>query len=78
MRLLTLTSIEAVCSVAVLCPPEPEEALPLDGVVLPVVVEVHLHVRGADVHLARGVKMRTWMRCETVCTLSQPSLWMQW
>ena len=30
---------------------EPEEAFPLDGVVLPMVVEVHLHVRGADVHL---------------------------
>ena len=60
VRLLTLTSIEAVCSVAVLSPPEPEEALPLDGVVLPVVVEVHLHVRGADVHLVgRGMNMRT-------------------
>ena len=37
--------------VAVLRATEPEETLALDGVVLPVVVEVHLHVRGADVHL---------------------------
>ena len=36
---------------AVLRATEPEETLALDGVVLPVVVEVHLHVRGADVHL---------------------------
>ena len=37
--------------VAVLRATEPEETLALDGVVLAVVVEVHLHVRGADVHL---------------------------
>ena len=37
--------------VAVLRATEPEETLALDGVVLPVVVEVHLHIRGADVHL---------------------------
>ena len=37
--------------VAVLRATEPEETLALDGVVLPVVVEVYLHVRGAYVHL---------------------------
>ena len=45
------TSVETVCRVAVLGTPEPEEAFPLDCVVLPMVVEVHLNVRGADVHL---------------------------
>ena len=45
------TSVETVCRVAVLGTPEPEEAFPLDCVVFPMVVEVHLNVRGADVHL---------------------------
>ena len=45
------TSVETMCRVAVLSTPEPEEAFPLDGVVLPMVVEVHLNVGGADVHL---------------------------
>ena len=36
---------------AVLRATEPEETLALDGVVLPMVVEVHLNVGGADVHL---------------------------
>ena len=45
------TSVETVCGVAVLGTAEPEEAFPLDCVVLPMVVEVHLDVRGADVHL---------------------------
>ena len=36
----------AVRGLAVVLPPEPVEPLPLDGVVLPVVVEVHLDVGG--------------------------------
>ena len=38
------TSVETVSGVAVFGTAEPEEAFPLDGVVLPMVVEVHLHV----------------------------------
>ena len=41
----------AVGRLAVVLTPETEEALPLDGVVLPVVVEVHLDIGGADVDL---------------------------
>ena len=48
------TSVETVCRVAVLSTTEPEEAFPLDRIVLPVVVEVHLDVGGADVHLEEG------------------------
>ena len=45
------TSVETMCRVAVLSTAEPEEAFSLDRVVLPMVVEVHLNVGGADVHL---------------------------
>ena len=38
------TSVETMCGVAVLSTPESEEAFPLDSVVLPMVVEVHLHI----------------------------------
>lgn len=47
-----------MCCVTVLGTPEPEEAFPLDRVVLPMVVEVHLNVRGADVHLEDDKHMR--------------------
>ncbi len=36
---------------AVVAASKPQEAFPLDGIVLPVVVEVHLDVAGADVDL---------------------------
>ena len=80
--------------VAVLRATEPEETLALDGVVLPVVVEVHLHVRGADVHLEGEDERESTVKEEysgekelnigevggggECSTLSQPSLWMQW
>ena len=51
------TSVETVCGVAVLGTAEPEEAFPLDRIVLPVVVEVHLDVRGADVDLVAAVTL---------------------
>ena len=38
------TSVETMRGVAVLSTPESEEAFPLDSVVLPMVVEVHLHI----------------------------------
>lgn len=44
----------AVGGAALLGGPEPLEALLDDGRVLPVVVGVHLDVRGADVHLVAG------------------------
>ena len=49
---------------AVLRATEPEETLALDGVVLPVVVEVHLHVRGADVHLQREEERESMVKKE--------------
>lgn len=45
----------AVGRLAVVLAPEPVEPLPLDGVVLAVVVEVHLDVAGGDVDLVAGV-----------------------
>jgi hypothetical protein len=41
-----LASKWAIVSIAVLAASEPHETLPLDGIVLPVVVEVHLDIRG--------------------------------
>ena len=38
------TSVETMRGVAVLSTAESEEAFPLDSVVLPMVVEVHLHI----------------------------------
>ena len=52
-----LTPVDALITSAILRASEPEEALPLDGVVLPVVVEVHLDIRGADVDLVAAVAL---------------------
>ena len=52
-----LVSINTIIGPTVLRPSEPQEPLPLDGVVLPVVVEVHLDVGGADVHLVTAVAL---------------------
>ena len=46
-----LVSVHAVLRPAILRAAEPEESLPLNGVVLAMVVEVHLHIGGADVDL---------------------------
>ena len=54
-----LVPVHAVLSVAVLRTTEPQESLPLDGVVLPVVVEMHLDVRGADVDFVTAVALDT-------------------
>ena len=54
-----LVPVHAVLRVAVLRPPEPEESLPLDCIVLPVVVEMHLDVRGADVDFVTAVTLDT-------------------
>ena len=52
-----LVPVHALIAAAVLCASEPEEAFPLDGIVLPVVVKVHLDVRGADVDLVAAVAL---------------------
>ena len=52
-----LVPVHAVLGVAVLRPPEPEESLPLDCIVLPVVVEMHLDVGGADVDFVTAVTL---------------------
>ena len=54
-----LVTIYAVLRPAVLSPTEPQEPLPLDGIVLPVVVEMHLDVRGADVDFVTAVTLDT-------------------
>ena len=46
-----LVSVHAVLRPAILRAAEPEESLPLDGVVLAMVVEVHLDIGCADVDL---------------------------
>ena len=54
-----LVPIHAVVCVTVLCSTKSEEPLPLNCIVLPVVVEVHLHVGGADVHLVTAITLDT-------------------
>ena len=52
-----LVPVDALITSAILRASEPEEALPLDGVVLPVVVEVHLDIRGADIDLVAAIAL---------------------
>ena len=52
-----LVSVDAVIGFTVLCTSEPEEAFTLYCIVLPVVIEVHLDVRGADVDLVAAVTL---------------------
>ena len=54
-----LVPVHAVLCVAVLSSSEPEKALSLNCIVLPVVVEVHLDIRGADVDLVTAVTLDT-------------------
>ena len=52
-----LVPVHAVFSVAVLCSSEPKETLSLNCIVLSVVVEVHLNIRGADIDLVTAITL---------------------
>ena len=54
-----LVTVHAIVRVTILCTAKSEESLSLNCIVLPVVVEVHLHVGGADVHLVTSIALDT-------------------